>query len=66
MGHYHIRFLKTLCDDHGHQHRCIQGDIQIHRARTEARAFRAAKLKFQRSKRTDHWRTHADEIEIVR
>ena len=64
MGPYHIRFVKTLCDDCGHQHRCVQADVHIRRARTEARAVKAAKLRFQRLNRTGHWNTHADEIEI--
>ena len=65
MDQHHIRFIKTVCDDNGHQHRCVQGEIHVRRAKDQARALRAAKLKFQRAKRTEHWRTHADEIEIV-
>lgn len=61
---YQIRFVKTLCDDYGRKHECIQGDVQIHRARTVARALQAAKLKFQRLKKTGHWWTHADDIEV--
>ena len=64
MVTYHIRFVKTVCDDYGHEHRCVQGDVHIRRARTEARAVTAAKLRFQRLNRTAHWTTHAEDIEI--
>jgi hypothetical protein len=50
MTTYHFRFVKTLCDDAGHQHHCLQGEIEVRRARTHARALRAAELKFQRVK----------------
>jgi hypothetical protein len=64
MSVYQIRFVKKLCDDYGRKHDCVQADVQIKRARTAARALRAAKLKFQRWKRTGHWWTHADNIEL--
>lgn len=62
---YQIRFMKNLCDDYGRKHDCVQADVLICRARTAARALRAAKLKFQRLKKTGHWWTHADNIQLV-
>jgi hypothetical protein len=65
MTTYHVRFVKTLCDDTGHQHKCLQAEIEVSRARTHARAVRAAELKFQRVKRIENWKTYADVVEVV-
>jgi len=65
MTTYHFRFVKTLCDDSGHQHQCLQGEIEVRRARTHARALRAAELKFQRVKSIQNWKTYADTMEVV-
>jgi len=65
MTTYHVRFVKTLCDDSGHPHKCLQAEIAVRGARTEARALHAAELKFQRVKRIKNWKTYADIIEVV-
>jgi hypothetical protein len=65
MATYHVRFVKTLCDDSGHEHKCLQAEIEVRRARTEVRALRAAELKFQRVKRIENWKTYADTVELV-
>ena len=63
---YRVRFVKTLCDDSGHHHECLEGEIKIRRARSELRAVRAAKLKFQRTKKIESWKTYADTIQVAR
>jgi hypothetical protein len=63
---YRVRFVKMLCDDSGHQHECLEGEIKIRRARSELRAVRAAKLKFQRTKKIESWKTYADTIQVAR
>jgi hypothetical protein len=64
MGAYHIRFMKSLCDDTGHVHECLQEDIGIRRAKTLARAVQAGKLRFQRLRKITHWRVQADYVEV--
>ena len=66
MSEYRVRFMKTLCDDTGHQHNCLEGEIRVRRARGQARAVRAAKLRFQRAKRVANWKTYADTIDVTR
>lgn len=64
MAHYQIRFVKNLCDASGHSHRCVQGVIDIGRARDRERAVQAAKRRFERMKRISRWDLHADTFEL--
>jgi hypothetical protein len=64
MAHYRIRFLKDLCDDTGHRHRCVEGIIDIRQARDQARAVEAAKRRFERMKRIPRWDLYADTFEL--
>jgi hypothetical protein len=64
MPRYLFRFMKNLCDDTGHQHRCVEGVVRIRQARNEDRAKRAAQHRFARTKRIRRWDMHADFIEI--
>ena len=66
MTEYRVRFVKRLCDDTGHQHDCVEGEVRVRRARDQARAMQAAKLRFQRAKHAPNWQTYADRVEVVR
>jgi hypothetical protein len=65
MTHYRVRFIKTLCDDTGHPHRCIEGIVDVCRARSWDRAVLAAKHRFKRMKRIPQWDFYADTFEVV-
>lgn len=64
MAHYHVRFIKTLCDDTGHPHKCVEGVVNIRRARDQDRAVQAAKRRFERMKRIPRWDLYADTFEL--
>ncbi len=64
MGHYSVRFIKILNDDTGHPHRCIQGTVDIRRARTRDRAVQAAMHQFERMKHIPRWDLYADTFEV--
>lgn len=64
MARYRVRFIKALCDDCGHPHKCIQGIVDIHWARTQDRAVQAAKRRFERIKRIPRWDLYADTFEV--
>jgi len=64
MARFRIRFLKSLCDDTGHSHKCVQGVVDIHWARDRDRAVQAAKRRFERMKKIPCWNLHADTFEL--
>ncbi len=64
MARYRVRFIKNLCDDTGHQHKCVEGVVRIRRAKSEDRATRAAQHRFERMKRIPRWSLHADFVEV--
>ncbi len=64
MAHYRVRFIKTLNDDTGHPHECIEGIVDIRRARSLDRAVQAAKHRFERMKRIPQWSFYADAFEV--
>jgi hypothetical protein len=64
MVHYHVRFIKNLCDDTGHQHKCVEAIVDIRRAKDQARAIQAAKHRFERMKRIPRWDLYADSFEL--
>lgn len=64
MTHYSVRFIKNLCDDTGHMHKCVEGVIDIRCARDRDRAVQAALRKFERMKRVPHWNLYADMFEV--
>lgn len=65
MAHYRVSFIKRLCDDTGHMHKCIQGVVDIRQARDRGRAVQAAKRRYERMKRIPRWDMHADTFELV-
>ncbi len=64
MAQYRVSFLKTLCDDSGHPHDCIEGIVNIRWARSQDRAVQAAKLRFKRMKKIPQWDFYADTFEV--
>ena len=38
MARYRVNFIKNLCDDTGHQHKCVEGVVKIRRAKDQDRA----------------------------
>jgi hypothetical protein len=64
VAHYRVRFIKTLCDDTGHQHKCVEGVVDIRRARNRDRAVQAAKRRFERIKKISRWDRYADSFEL--
>lgn len=64
MPNYRVRFIKILCDDTGHPHRCQEGEVNIRHARDRDRAVRAAKKRFARIKRIPRWDLFADAFEL--
>ena len=64
MAHYRVRFIKTLCDDTGHAHKCVEGVVDIRRARDRDRAVQAAKRRFERMKKIPRWGLYADSFEL--
>lgn len=64
MSHHLVKFVKEICDDTGHTHRCIQGLITVQLAHNRARAIEAAKLRFARTRRIKRWDMHADTFEV--
>ena len=65
MAHYRVSFIKRLCDDTGHMHKCIEGVVDIRQARDRGRAVQAAKRRFERMKRVPRWDMYADTFELV-
>lgn len=64
MPRYRVRFIKILCDDTGHPHRCLEGEVHIRHARDRDRAIRAAKNRFARMRRVPRWDLFADVVEL--
>ena len=64
MVHYHVRFIKNLCDNTGHPHKCVEGVVDIRRARDRERAVEAAKRRFERMKKIPRWDLYADTFEL--
>jgi hypothetical protein len=64
MARYHVRFIKNLYDDTGHRHKCVEGVVDIRKARDSERALQAAKRRFERMKRIPRWDLYADTYEL--
>jgi hypothetical protein len=64
VANYRVRFVKELCDHTGHQHKCIEGIVDICRAHDRNRAIQAAKRRFERMKGIPRWDLYADTFEV--
>jgi hypothetical protein len=63
MFSFDVRFIKTVCDDTGHEHRACQAAFNV-TAPTLAEAVRQAEADFCRQKRIRDWTIFADAVEL--
>lgn len=64
MTSYRVTFFKNLVNSNGHQFKCPQGTVEIRRARSLDRAFRAAERRYERAKKICNWTLYADVAEL--
>ena len=64
MSYYRVSFFKDLLSSDGHPFKCIQGVIEIRRARSPGRAVEAAELRYERLHGVRDWRLYADCLEL--
>ncbi|MCW6513084.1 hypothetical protein [Lichenifustis flavocetrariae] len=64
MGHYIVKFYKTLRNDTGHEFETCQGSVETLAVdRTEATVF--AKHQFREAGHLSDWSQHADRVEVL-
>lgn len=62
MALYRVRFIKTVSDATGHEHRMCQREFDIE-AETREDAIEEAKDRFSSAEQSSHWSLRADTIE---
>ena len=62
MPSFDVRFLKTVCDDTGHEHRACQAAFTVEAA-SLTEAVRRAESDFCRQKHVRDWTIFADSVE---
>ncbi len=63
MPSFEVRFLKTVCDDTGHEHRACQAAFTIDAA-SLTEAVQRAEDDFCRQKHVHDWTIFADTVEF--
>lgn len=63
MFSFDVRFIKTVCDDTGHEHRACQAMFSV-QAPSLTEAVRQAEASFCRQKRIHDWTMFADAVEL--
>jgi hypothetical protein len=63
MPSFDVRFIKTVCDDTGHEHRACQAAFTVD-APSLAEAVRRAEADFCRQKHVHDWTIFADAVEF--
>jgi hypothetical protein len=63
MPSYDVRFIKTVCDDTGHEHRACQSAFTVE-APSLTEAVRRAEADFCRQKHVHDWTIFADAVEF--
>jgi hypothetical protein len=63
MPSFDVRFIKTVCDDTGHEHRACQAAFTIE-ATSLAEAVQRAEIDFCRQKHVHDWTIFADAVEF--
>ena len=63
MPSFDVRFIKTVCDDSGHEHRACQAAFTIEAPSLTA-AVRRAEADFCRQRGVHDWRSFADSMEF--
>jgi len=59
---FDVRFLKTVCDDTGHEHRACQAAFTVEAA-SLTEAVQRAEVDFCRQKHVRDWTIFADSVE---
>ena len=63
MPSFDVRFIKTVCDDTGHEHRACQAAFTVEAA-SLTEAVRRAEADFCRQKHVHDWTIFADAVEF--
>ncbi|WP_084299243.1 hypothetical protein [Bradyrhizobium sp. WSM1743] len=63
MPSFNVRFIKTVCDDAGHEHRACEAAFKIDAASLSA-AAKQAETDFCKQKSVRDWTVFADVIEL--
>jgi len=63
MTHYHVRFLKKICNDIGHECITCQGEFLV-QSPSVAQALEEAEAAFCEMRKTDRWDLFADTVEV--
>jgi hypothetical protein len=63
MPSFDVRFIKTVCDDTGHEHRACQAAFTIE-ATSLAEAVQRAEIDFCRQKHVHDWTIFAEAVEF--
>jgi hypothetical protein len=63
MPSFDVRFIKTVCDDTGHEHRACQAEFTVD-ACSLTDAVRQAEADFCRQKHIHDWTIFADAVEF--
>jgi hypothetical protein len=63
MPSFDVRFIKTVCDDTGHEHRACQAAFTVD-APSLTEAVRRAEADFCRQKQVHDWTIFADAVEF--
>jgi hypothetical protein len=63
MALFDVRFIKTVCDDTGHEHRACQAAFKVEAA-SLTEAVRRAEVDFCRQKHVSDWTIFADAVEF--
>jgi len=63
MPSFDVRFIKTVCDDTGHEHRACQAIFTID-AGSLTEAVQRAEVDFCSQKRVHDWTMFADAVEF--
>ncbi|WP_245312965.1 hypothetical protein [Bradyrhizobium macuxiense] len=63
MPSFNVRFIKTVCDDSGHEHRACQAAFKVD-ANSLTTAAQLAEADFCRQKGVRDWTIFADSMEL--
>jgi hypothetical protein len=63
MPSFDVRFIKTVCDDSGHEHRACQAAFKVEAA-SLTEAVKRAEADFCRQKHIRDWTIFADAVEF--
>ncbi|WP_407114348.1 hypothetical protein [Bradyrhizobium sp. LMG 9283] len=63
MPSFNVRFIKTVCDDTGHEHRACQASFKVDAASLSA-AAQQAETDFCKQKGVHDWTVFADAMEL--